>query len=132
MIFVDTSALRAKFDRDDKHREAALPTWRSLERDGQALFTTNYVVEEIVTYLSRASSAAAAADVGRRLLGSAVVELVRVGPGDEFRALQIMEEIDAELSFTDATSFAIMRRRGIKAAFTFDGDFAAAGFETIP
>jgi predicted nucleic acid-binding protein len=35
---------------------------------------------------------------------------------------------DREFSFVDATSFAVMRRRGVHQAFAFDNDFAAAGF----
>jgi predicted nucleic acid-binding protein len=36
-------------------------------------------------------------------------------------------------SFVDATSFALMRRRRLHEALTFDGDFAAAGFvEVLP
>jgi predicted nucleic acid-binding protein len=31
-------------------------------------------------------------------------------------------------SFVDATSFALMRRRRLREAFAFDGDFSAAGF----
>jgi predicted nucleic acid-binding protein len=35
---------------------------------------------------------------------------------------------EREYSFVDATSFAVMRRRRIREALAFDGDFAAAGF----
>jgi predicted nucleic acid-binding protein len=35
---------------------------------------------------------------------------------------------EREYSFVDATSFILMRSRGIREAFAFDGDFAAAGF----
>ena len=34
-------------------------------------------------------------------------------------------------SFVDATSFAIMRRRRIRQAPAFDGDFSAAGFVEV-
>lgn len=34
-------------------------------------------------------------------------------------------------SFVDATSFAVMRRRGLLEALAFDGDFSAAGFVEI-
>jgi len=39
---------------------------------------------------------------------------------------------DHELSFTDCTSFAAMRKYGIREAFTFDEDFSKAGFEIVP
>ena len=35
---------------------------------------------------------------------------------------------EREYSFVDATSFALMRSRGITQALAFDGDFGAAGF----
>ncbi|HKG04390.1 MAG TPA: hypothetical protein VKB03_14530 [Conexibacter sp.] len=35
---------------------------------------------------------------------------------------------EREYSFVDATSFAVMRRRRIREALAFDGDFSAAGF----
>jgi predicted nucleic acid-binding protein len=34
-------------------------------------------------------------------------------------------------SFVDATSFAVMRRRRIREALAFDGDFNAAGFVEV-
>jgi predicted nucleic acid-binding protein len=36
------------------------------------------------------------------------------------------------ISLADAVSFEIMRREGIRTVFTFDGDFAVAGFEMAP
>ncbi len=38
---------------------------------------------------------------------------------------------EREYSFVDATSFALMRRRRIREALAFDGDFSAAGFIEI-
>jgi len=35
-----------------------------------------------------------------------------------------------QLSLVDCISFEVMRRRGIKTAFTFDDHFAEQGFET--
>jgi predicted nucleic acid-binding protein len=36
------------------------------------------------------------------------------------------------LSFTDATSAVLMRRKGIEAIFTFDSHFAKLGMVTVP
>ena len=38
---------------------------------------------------------------------------------------------EREYSFVDATSFAVMRRRRIREALAFDGDFNAAGFVEV-
>ena len=38
---------------------------------------------------------------------------------------------DQRVTFTDCVSFAIMRRRRIRTAFTFDRHFEARGFEVI-
>lgn len=37
-----------------------------------------------------------------------------------------------ELSLVDCTSFLVMRRLGLKSAFTFDDDFVDQGFEVLP
>jgi predicted nucleic acid-binding protein len=36
------------------------------------------------------------------------------------------------ISFTDATSFAVMETHGLEDAFTFDRDFARVGFTVHP
>jgi predicted nucleic acid-binding protein len=36
------------------------------------------------------------------------------------------------VSLVDLVSFEVMRRQGIRTAFTFDRDFERAGFRTVP
>lgn len=40
----------------------------------------------------------------------------------------LRQHADREYSFVDATSFAVMRRRRLSDALTFDNDFTSAGF----
>ena len=57
------------------------------------------------------------------------IEVVAVDADIERDALRWLRRHDErEYSFVDATSFAVMRDRGITEALAFDGDFAAAGF----
>jgi hypothetical protein len=39
---------------------------------------------------------------------------------------------DQPFTLTDAASFAVMRARRIRVAFTFDRHFGVAGFEVVP
>lgn len=60
---------------------------------------------------------------------SSRVSVEYVTPDDQDLALAWLRQHDErEYSFVDATSFAVMRRRRLRDAFAFHGDFAAAGF----
>jgi uncharacterized protein len=63
-------------------------------------------------------------------LSSTVV--VRVRATDEASAKQILFRYDdKDFSFTDAISFVVMERLGIRTAFTFDRHFAQYGFTSL-
>jgi uncharacterized protein len=50
--------------------------------------------------------------------------VIRVLPEEEDRAREIVaRHSDKDWSFCDAISFAVLDVRGIRRAFTFDGDF---------
>jgi predicted nucleic acid-binding protein len=130
VIFVDSSYWIAReLSRDRRHDDA-----RSLEalHTRGRLVTSSDVVAETWTFLGRRAGHA---------LAWAWLDRVLAAPG--IRVERIDEELEAEAwawlrvhdkrpySFVDATSFALMRRRGIADALAFDGDFAAAGFNEL-
>ena len=62
-----------------------------------------------------------------------LVDLVdlEAGVGEPVDEITVGYE-DKVLSFTDCTSFALMRERKLLEAFTFDSDFKRAGFVVLP
>lgn len=117
------------------HHAAAEPVWRLLEAGAYRLTTSHLVIAETLDYLGYAVDSRYAAAVGRRIYGSTAITIFE-HRGEEIHAA--LDELDRvarrhKVSFTDSSSFAIMRARGVTTAFTFDrDDFARAGFEVIP
>lgn len=67
------------------------------------------------------------------LLDSKTVDTVRLTAEDERAAWQLFcGRADQRYSFTDCTSFVLMRRMSIDTAIALDDDFRAEGFELIP
>lgn len=132
-VFVDTSAFVALENRKDTLHAVAVRTFRRLLKDGVALVTSDYCFDETLTLLKLRASAAVAAGWGRRLLASALFEVVFVDRTALEAGLDVFEGAsDQPFSFTDYTSFALMRSRGIDSAFAFDDDFASYGFRQLP
>ena len=97
------------------------------------LVASNFVFDETVTLCLYRLGHAAAELVGQALRDSSQVDLVRVTPGDETAAWQLFRErADKQYSFTDCTSFVLMRRLDLKTAAALDDDFAGEGFEQLP
>ena len=127
-ILVDTSAVYALLDRDDRRHEAATTTLRGLKRDRVVPLLTNFLLAEChALCLSRLGH-----EVARRWLLGNVWPVERVTVEDEGRATGIVGHYaDKSFSYTDATSFAVMERLGIRKAFAFDGHFEQYGFQRV-
>lgn len=129
MRFVDTSFWVALFFEHDAQHSAARALWS--KRSG-ALLSTNHVLGETWTFLRRRRGHADAVRVLDALTGSRRVSVLPVPQAVEVEAWQWLRQHDErEYSFVDATSFAVMRRRGLSEALAFDGDFSAAGFVEV-
>ena len=71
---------------------------------------------------------AAAVVFGRRLLREGLTPVIPITAGDELKAWILFQRYsDKRFSFVDCTSFVLMKRLGIPAAFAFDEDFRQLG-----
>lgn len=129
-LFVDTSAWFAFANRADPDHQAVAAL---LDAFKGRLVTSNFVFDETVTLCLYRLGRPAAGRVGQALRDSSQVDLMRVAPEDETIGWRLFRERrDKQYSFTDCTSFALMRRLGLKTAAALDDDFAGEGFEQLP
>ena len=129
-ILVDTGAWYALVDKKDPdHSAAAL----FLKNNKVPLLTTNFIFDEIVTLLRRRLGWSIAGDFGRQLKDSRLTTLVAVQRENEERAWEhFLKFKDQDFSYTDCTSFAVMKALKVDTAFTFDRHFLTMNFQVFP
>jgi predicted nucleic acid-binding protein len=129
VIFVDTGAFLALYLRRDQYHREAAKIFPSLPLP---FATSNHVIDELATLLGRIAGDRYAADRMDDLYTSQSSEILRSTREDETEAIRLMRKYaDKGVSFTDCISLAIMRRLGMRIAFTFDRHFRDGGFQTI-
>lgn len=127
--FVDSSFWVAWQFAADPHHDQARAVWT---RYDDPLSTTNLVVGETWTFLRRRAGHLAATRFIDAVHRSPRLTIVRVDEATERDSwIWLRRHDEREYSFVDATSFQFMRRRRIREALAFDGDFAAAGFVEV-
>lgn len=134
MIFVDSGAWIALSLPDDRNAARAKGVYPEIARGGHgALVTSNFVLDEAVTFLRMASDVPTAARLARTVLSSKNAVVAWVDPPTFEAALRLFEgRPDKRWSFTDCTSFAVMKDLEIETAFAFDRNFEEAGFVRVP
>lgn len=127
-LLVDTSALLAVLDADDRNHRTARTLWEKVIGDGRVLVTHNYILVE--------TSALAARKLGMeavRVLEQDVVPILRIfWVTDEIHRASVGAHLAAsrrDLSLVDCVTFEIMRRSGLREALAFDRHFVEFGFE---
>jgi predicted nucleic acid-binding protein len=128
--FVDTSAWFAYVNRLDADHTRI----RSLFQTFQGrLVTSNFIFDETVTLCLYRLGYRVAAMVGEVLLDPTVVDLIRLTPEDEHRSWTLfLARPDKTYSYTDCTSFVLMRRLRLQQAIALDADFQREGFLLLP
>lgn len=124
-IFVDTSALLALLDEDDRFHRDAAETLRAIGPAAE-LVTHNYVHVEALALARRRLGGAA---VGR-LVSDLLPRLATIWVDEALHgvALAAVSTGTGSISLVDRVSLEVMRREGIDQAFAFDADFEAQGF----
>ena len=130
-VFLDTSALFAVLDADDRYHAGADKVWRELIAGNEELVSTNYVLVETFALIQRRLGMAAVRTLEEDILP--LVRVVWIGESDHRSAVAaFLTTGRRELSLVDCASFLVMRRQDIRVAFAFDQDFQAQGFAALP
>ena len=109
---------------------AARDAW--WERGG-LLITTDYVVDETLTLIRLRLGLNAAEAWWRQVDGSSRVRWEPITPSRVEKARSLFFRYqDRDFSFTDCTSFIVMRELRLREALTTDHHFAQMGFELKP
>ncbi len=127
--FVDTSALFALLDGDDRNHASARTLFFELMEDHTTLVTSNYVLVESFALLQRRIGIEAAEALQHRLVPILHVKFV----SPDLHRLGVAALLGASkrsLSLVDCVSFELMRSFGIACAFAFDRHFREHGFQT--
>lgn len=129
-LFVDTSAWFAYANRKDPDHAAVREVFKTFSG---RIATSNFIFDEITTLCLYRLGYAAATKVGSALADADAVDMIRVTPEDEQSAWTLFcNRPDQRYSFTDCTSFALMRRLRIGTVLALDEDFRIEGFLVIP
>ena len=132
-VFVDTAGWMACADAaDPAHGKARAARDQALQA-GRLLMTTDYVVDETLTLVRMRLGLAAAEAWWAQVEGSPRVrwEAIDALRAEKARAW-FFRHRDKSYSFTDCTSFVVMRELRVKEALTTDRHFRQAGFLTEP
>lgn len=131
-VFVDTSGLYALADRKDAAHETATTWIRKFYKTKTQLVLTDYVLNETLTLASIRSGPHAALRVLDLVENSRFFRMVFLDPGHfESTKTYFRKYADQGYSFTDCTSFVVMKELRLTAALTADAHFAKAGFEVL-
>jgi predicted nucleic acid-binding protein len=129
-LFVDTSAWLALFDKNDQFHKQAVEKNVMIKKGRIELITSEYVIDECITLIRFRVSHKTAVLFGDSLFSSNIINIVYINTTERQRAWNFFKKYrDKEFSFTDCTSFIIMKGLKLKKAFTFDSHFSQIGFE---
>lgn len=135
-VFADTWAWYALAEAADSDPTVAQLANEELLNDGTTFVIANLVLAETITlirYYLHHSAAVRFWYTLWQLIENGLVELIRIDEIHETAAWEIFEKYaDQTFSYTDCTSFAVMRALDLRRAFTGDQHFATMGFALVP
>ncbi len=131
--FVDTAGWMACADAADPAHSRAITARDAWLKSGGRLVTTDYVADETLTLLRMRLSLDAAEAWWNQVDSSSRLswEFVDLARADRARSL-FFRYRDKDFSFTDCTSFVVMRELRLRDALTTDRHFAQVGLNLRP
>ena len=121
--FLDTTVFIAAAFLKEKHHKEAREIIASVEEGalGKPVIT-DYILDEVVTFVRKRKSAAASIETLEAMIYSPHLRFIKVEDRHFEAGLQLFRTYK-RLSFTDAVSVAVMRDLDIEVIYSFDSDF---------
>ena len=121
--FLDTTVfIAAAFPKEKHHKEGRVIIASVEEGAPGKPVVTDYILDEVATFIRKRKSAAASIETLGAILYSPHLRFVKVEDRHFEAGLQLFR-IYERLSFTDAVSVAVMRDLDIEVIYSFDSDF---------
>ncbi|OGK45947.1 hypothetical protein A3B46_02805 [Candidatus Roizmanbacteria bacterium RIFCSPLOWO2_01_FULL_39_19] len=133
-IFIDTGAFIAYFVKVDDNHADALEKYKVYRKNTDVLFTSNYIVDELLTWFSYHRP--------QNIVIKLISEFKKVEANNEIRIVHVDETIhkkaintfikfsEHKISFTDCTSYVLFKEFAFDEIFTFDHDFKKMKIQT--
>jgi len=130
-LFVDTSGWIEVFGKDNPSHKRARIILARAEKERRKIITTNYIITEFIgngekkCRLNRLGLLKAIENIAKW----PSIEIVHISQESHDLAIAFLgERLDKKWSLVDATSFLLMKQRGILEALATDSDFVQAEF----
>jgi len=135
-LFLDSGAFIARAVANDRYHGEAAETFAKISRRElpyRFQYTSNYVVDEVATFILYKAGPRLATDTLRRIRSSPSLRVLHVTEEVESLADPLFEQFaSSQVSYTDCTTKVLMERESIDTTFTFDRDLEVLGFRRIP
>jgi predicted nucleic acid-binding protein len=139
LVFVDTWGWLALGHRREERHEEIKTLYRKLREKNKLLFTSDYVLDELITLIFRRESFAEGASFIEGVLGASergILSIERINSQRFTEAWRLRRQLSDKpsISFTDISSMVIMKEKKIKNILTEDDHFlqVGMGFKLIP
>ena len=138
-IFIDTWGWLALGHRRDARHQEIRAFYQSLRKEGARLYTTDYVLDEVITLLFRREIIEETIPFTEGIfqagqVGQLIIERIASHRFTAAWELRKKFQDKPRISFTDLTSMVIMQERGIKRILTEDDHFLhiGMGLQKVP
>lgn len=128
-IFVDTSLFVSIFEEDDDRHDEAMQLFEAAMAQKLCVVISDYIFDECITAVNSRADHGTAVKAGEFILGSNIIELVWLQEDLKLKAWDFfVKHDDKGYSFTDCTSFVLMKEMNLTRYLGFDKHFQQAGF----
>ncbi len=131
-LFIDTSGFYALLVKNDDRHERAKTILAQAAKEKQRFMTSDYVLDETATLLRARGLGHLIAPFFDNIFASQACSIVWMDHELFMKArLFFLKHDDKSWSFTDCTSFVIMKEMKLSSALTKDRHFQEAGFSPL-